>query len=304
MGRSDAIARRELLKTGLFAAGAGLLPAASLPGPARADEKEPAAGAARMPGEVIRLGFPELPPTLRAMNDPKASGPTSISVRLPDNYAKDRSFPLLVFLHGGQGSTGSEVDLPMAIAGKNDYVVATFPLFRKAKDPEESWGGIGIDFAEYPTVSHAYQVFLDRIGKAVPNLDPQTSVLGGYSNGANTLAVLLSALDPTTLKSFKRFFFIDAGIDWTGYARNKSLGEHDILFVVGGGTTTPEWWRPHLLSRVAYYKEVAQRYGASRWKFIVVDGADHADPAKYFPYVQRWAAGKENAGKGSGGPAQ
>ena len=253
------------------------------------------ADSALMPGQVIQLTFPELPPTLRARNAPGASGPTSISVRLPDNYSKDRSFPLFVFLHGGQGSTGSEVDLPLSIVGKNDYVLATFPLFKKEIDPEEQWGGVGIDFLDYPALSGAYKAFLDRIREKIPNLDARTSVLGGYSNGANALALLLSALDPTTLKSFQRYFFIDAGLDWTGYARYKSLGNHDILFVVGGGTATPEWWRPALLSRVAYYKEVAQRYGASRWKFLVVDGADHADPARYFPYVKRWATGNSNA---------
>jgi hypothetical protein len=258
------------------------------------------ADTALTPGKVIRLAFPELPPTLRAVNAPGTKEPTAISVRLPDNYSKDRPFPLFVFLHGGQGSTGSEVDLPMAIVGKDDYVVATFPLFKKEIDREEQWGGVGIDLRDYPAISGAFKAFLDRIRETVPNLDGKTSVLGGYSNGANTLALLLSALDPTTLTSFRRFYFIDAGIDWTAYPRYKTLGSHDILFVVGGGTATPEWWRRYLLSRVAYYKEVAQRYGASRWKFVIVDGADHGDPTKYFPYVQRWAAGKDAAGKGSG----
>src|SRR5205085_11729548 len=96
----------------------------------------------------------------------------------------------------------------------------------------------------------------------IPNLDPKTSVLGGYSNGGNALAVLLSALDPTTLKHFKRFFFIDSGVDWTGYQRYKTLGEYDLLFVVGrGGEDGTAWFRLPMLSRGEYYKEVAKRYG-------------------------------------------
>jgi hypothetical protein len=196
-----------------------------------------------------------------------------------------------VFLHGGQGSIGSEVDLPMGIVGKNDYVLATFPLFKKEINPEEQWGGVGIDFLDYPTISRAFQAFVDRIRDTIPNLDAQTSVMGGYSNGANVLALLLSALDPPTLKSFKRFFFIDAGLDWTGYPRYKSLGDCDILFVVGGGTATPEWWRKYLLSRVDYYKEIAQRYHVSKWKFIVLDGLGHDDPSKFFPVVKDWVTG-------------
>jgi hypothetical protein len=290
MDRTPTTGRRRFLKATAVAA-VGLCPPLQDLGAAA---PLALANTALTPGQEIQLAFPKLPRTLRAVNAPEASGPTSITVRLPDNYSKDRAFPLFVFLHGGQGSLGSEVGLPMDIVGKNDYVLATFPLFKKEINPAEQWGGIGIDFLDLPTLSDAYKTVLDRIRKTIPNLDAQTSVLGGFSNGANALSVLLSALDPTMLKSFRRFFFIDGGVDWTGYARYKSLGDHDILFVVGGGAAEPEWWRPSMLSRVAYFKEVAQRYGASRWQFIVVDGASHGDLPLYFPHVKRWAAGKDN----------
>jgi hypothetical protein len=41
----------------------------------------------------------------------------------------------------------------------------------------------------------------------------------------------------------------------------------------------------------------------SWWKFLGVEGAGHDDPAKYFPYVKRWAAGEDNAGRASGDDA-
>lgn len=127
-------------------------------------------------------------------------------------------------------------------------------------------------------------------------MDPKTSILGGYSNGGNTLAVLLSALEPTTLKHFKRFFFIDSGVDWTGYQRYKTLGEYDILFVAGrGGEDGEAWFRPPMLSRIDYYKEVAKRYGVKRWQVVMVDGASHGDLDKFFPHVRKWATGKDAA---------
>jgi hypothetical protein len=268
--------------------------AASLCAPERKVRAAPAAEATLTPGQVLHLTFPDLPKTLRAVNDPAMTGPTSISVRVPDNYTKDRHFPLCVFLHGGQGSTGSEVNLPMEIVGKDDYLLATFPLFKKEINRDEQWGGVGIDWLDYPTLSGAYKAFMDRIRETVPNLDPGRSVLGGYSNGAHALGVLLSALDPTTLKSFRRFFFIDGGTDWTGYARYKSLGDHDILFVTGAGVAaSPEWYRPAMLSRVAYFKEIAQRFNVSRWQFVTAEGATHGDLALFFPHVKRWAAGKD-----------
>src|SRR5437016_5670354 len=105
MDRTPTAGRRRFLKATAVAAVGLCPPLRDLGGaapPALADT-------ALTPGQVIRFTFPELPRTLRAMNTPGASGPTSISVRLPDNYSKDRAFPLFVFLHGGQGSIGSEV---------------------------------------------------------------------------------------------------------------------------------------------------------------------------------------------------
>ena len=81
-------------------------------------------------------------------------------------------------------------------------------------------------------------------------------------------------------------------MEWTSYAKYKTLGDHDILYVVGGGTSAPEWWRKYLLSRVAYFKEVAEQLHMTRWKFTVVAGLSHEDDTKYFPYVRDWAAGK------------
>jgi hypothetical protein len=278
--------RRRLLRASAAAVGLSAVLQEPIAPPALAEE-------APKPGEIIKLTFPDLPRTLRAANSPDLPAAPTISVRLPDNYTKDKAFPLFVFLHGGQGSTGSEVDLPMQVVGKNDYVVATFPLFKKEINRDEQWGGVGIDFLDLSTLAGAYKAFLARINEAVPNLDPKTSVLGGYSNGGNALAMLLSVLDPTTLKHFSRFFFIDSGVDWTGYQRYKSLGEYDILFVVGkGGEDGDAWYRPPMLSRINYYSEVAKRYGVKRWQFVTVDGASHGDLDKFFPEVAKWASRK------------
>src|SRR5262245_14631264 len=67
------------------------------------------------PGKVITLTFPGLPPTLFALKNPTVSGPTTISIRLPDDYSRERSFPLFVYLHGGWGNKGSEIETPIAI---------------------------------------------------------------------------------------------------------------------------------------------------------------------------------------------
>src|SRR4051812_11602641 len=106
MDRTPTAGRRRFL-TATATAAVGFCPALSKvvgAAPSRLPDD------ALTPGQVIRFTFPELPRTLRAMNAPGAAEPTAISVRLPDNYSKDRAFPLFVFLHGGQGALGSEVE--------------------------------------------------------------------------------------------------------------------------------------------------------------------------------------------------
>ena len=58
------------------------------------------------PGAVIRLAFPDLPPTFFAQRH-DLDTETAVLVRLPANYSPERSFPLFVYLDGSYGGNGS-----------------------------------------------------------------------------------------------------------------------------------------------------------------------------------------------------
>lgn len=242
------------------------------------------------PGQVLRLEFPELPPTYQAMHAPSAE-PTAISVRLPDDYEPGRAFPLFVFLECGYGGSGGNLGVPLRVAGPKGYVAANFPLFRKALEDPGDASGISIGFDDFETIRNAHTAFLERLRATIPNLDPTRSVLGGHSNGAKTIAILLSALDEDTLASFRGFFLIDGGFEWTSYGRTKRLENHHILYLVGGGAADPPWWREHVVARVKYFRLCAERYGMTRWSFRIMEGRGHEFPPAYHPILREWLAG-------------
>jgi predicted esterase len=240
------------------------------------------------PGKVVLFSFPGLPPTLYSTNQPNKVA-ADVAVRLPDDYSREKSFPLLVYLQGGDGGDGKDLSHPLSIVGKTGWIVASFPLFKAARNNEEPWGGIRVGFEDHRVMSEAYRAILERLRQAIPNIDREKSLLGGYSNGGHAVAMLLSTLDENVLKSFGGFFILDSGIDWTSYAKTKVLKNHHILFVAGAGRpANDEWWRESMVSRIQYFAEVARQEGMSKWTFVVLKDAGHDGCEKYFPAVRQW----------------
>lgn len=230
------------------------------------------------PGQTKRFNFPDLP---RAYDAPAAC-----TVRVPDDYTKDRKFPLLVYLEGGRGD-GSNVAVPRAIAGDRGAIVASFPLFRREHNPKDAWSGIRVGFDDYPIMLKAYQAMLDRLRKEIPNIDPKHSVMGGNSNGAYTIGVLLSMLDANTLDSFRGFFFIDGGFNWDSYYRTQRLKDHHLLFLVAeGDKSDPD--RKYVLTWTETLKRFAQKHGMAKWQFSVMPGLDHGIHRQHYPVLRAW----------------
>ncbi len=248
---------------------------------------QPSAPALR-PAQVIRLALPELPPTLFAMVRGNTVPEPAVSLRLPDNYTPEGSFPLLAYLGPGDGGVGADISAPIDIVGKSDYIVAAFPLFRRSYDPDVKWDfGAGAD--DWPVMGPAYAAIMQRLRATVPNIDASRSILGGYSNGAQAIAALLSVLDETIVSSFAGFFLVDSGFDWSGYKRIGVLGKHHILYLVGEGDDDREWWRDDLVNRIRYFEKCAKFMGVTRWRFEIMPGVGHRFPDEYDAIIRAWA---------------
>lgn len=237
------------------------------------------------PGRTLRLTFPELPKTYAAMGRP-GNPPTVCTVRLPDNYSKDKKFPLFVYLEGGRGN-GTNLAVPRAIAGDRDTIVASFPLFRREHDENDAWNGLRVAFDDYPVISKAYKAMLDRLRKEIPNIDSARSVMGGNSNGGHTIAILLSMLDQNTLDSFRGFFLIDGGFEWNSYHRTQRLKNTHLLFLVAEGDKADPY-RKLPLVWAETMRLLAKDQGMKNWRFEVMSGLSHGLHREHYPVLKTW----------------
>src|SRR6185436_2661225 len=140
------------------------------------------------PNAIISFEFPDLSETLAT----KLLGekePARLTAELPDNYAPGAKFPLCVFLGGGHGGRGKLHPIQRAIAGKQDFISVALPLFKRTYDGSE---GALVSMDDLDAISQAYRVMLQKLLDAVPNVTPERSAFGVFSNGAHTTAVLLA----------------------------------------------------------------------------------------------------------------
>jgi predicted peptidase len=227
------------------------------------------------PGSTFTITFPEIPPTfydLYAQKDVKAQ----MTVFLPRNYEPSRKHPLLVFLNGGDGGTGSNPGVARALTEEKDFVCVSMPLF-KASDPKAARGYVMQDpDAKYMWLF--FQTMLARLEALVPNLDPAHKVLGGFSNGAHATAGLIDESDGEIARRFSAFLFVEGG----GRLRHYDLLKGKPFLMVSSNAKS----RP----RAQQICDAAKAAGA-RATFVCEDVGKHDFPVSAYPAVREWLRG-------------
>ncbi len=166
-----------------------------------------------VPGKVTDICFSNeaLPPTLFSMFNETPATPC-LSVRLPEDYDTTKTYPLLVYVPGLHGGPKGNIENAQTIGGTKGWIVASLPLFKKSIDRNELSGGILVSMEDYPVISEAYEIMLGRLFERIPNIDKEKSGMVGFSNGALTIAVLVSNHDQFILTHFKNFCLVDHGM--------------------------------------------------------------------------------------------
>jgi predicted esterase len=154
-----------------------------------------------------QLEFPDLSDTLATMGSGQRQ-PARLTVRMPLNYSPAGTFPLFVFLNGGDGGRGDTLPLDQKTVGSNDFICVNLPLFKRALDKDR---GALITVDDFETVSRAYHAMLQKLLDIVPNVTTERSAFGGFSNGAHAIALLLAGHDEFILGHFRAFYFVDGG---------------------------------------------------------------------------------------------
>jgi hypothetical protein len=82
-----------------------------------------------VPGGTITIPFPDMPPSFNAQVQKQNAKP-QITVFIPSNYQRDRKYPLLIFLNGGDGGNGVNLGVARALCGGKDFICVGVPLFK------------------------------------------------------------------------------------------------------------------------------------------------------------------------------
>ncbi|PYK01798.1 MAG: hypothetical protein DME23_03290 [Verrucomicrobia bacterium] len=241
------------------------------------------------PDATFRLEFLDLPDTLETL----ATGvrrPARLTVTLPVNYSREGKFPVFVFLDGGDGGRGDGLAIPGRKVVPRDFICVSLPLFKRAYNKNE--GGL-ISMEDFPRISRAYRVMLQKLLDAVPNTTPERSTLGGFSNGAHTVAVLLAGQDEFILSHFRAFCFVDGGFGpLAANVLHKTAVKNCRFLLLRGDQPEGMPEREHN-THLARALECEAREHHLDFTSIIMRGHGHELPPEYLALLGQWVRGEK-----------
>lgn len=244
------------------------------------------------PNAVLRFDFPELTPTLMSMlsNQP---APATMTVQLPENYSRTNELGLVVFLAGGAGGRGTSVEPARGIAGPRDYVCVSLPLFKSTLDKQEKFGGAMVAMDDFPVISQAYRVMLGKLFETVPNIKPERSAIGGFSNGGHTTGVLLAGKDGFILEHFRSFYFIDGGFGpLAANTMQRNAMKKCRCLLLCGDKPDGNAIRSAQLQLMRALGLMGKAAGVEATT-VIMHGIEHKFPDAYRPVIGRWLRGEK-----------
>ena len=180
-------------------------------------ESKPAATPAEdvKPGATLTLDFPDLSPD-------RHDKPAQCQVSIPKGYDPAKKLPLVVWLGGGDG--GNTANLGFLPEG--EFVAAGLPYPKGASNPAQS-NMVG----QFEKIWAYHKRMIEEITKRVPNIDPASSIVGGFSNGGHTIDGVLRL------------------------GKKDGLADHFSVFILadgGGSASTGKGSYPSLKGKFAY----------------------------------------------------
>ena len=164
-----------------------------------------------IPGVPIEFEVPGAPSTLAKLIRNKPDESVRMTIKVPSDYDPSRTYPVAVFLNGGDGGFGGELNMADPFLGGGDYVLVNIPLFKDniegATDDEQ----LLVTPRDAPYALPAFKLMLNQIRLYIPHIDESRSVLAGFSNGAFMTAVVIWSGDADLLSRFSTFVLIEGG---------------------------------------------------------------------------------------------
>ncbi len=125
-----------------------------------------------VPGEVLTLEFPNLPPML---NDQVSQ----CEVSIPEDYSPDKPVPFFLWLSSQRGS--SHISRAEGMVDFSKFVVATLPF------PEGNRPLLAVKDKTIDSFWDYLRPMLEAIQEVVPNISDEVRVAAGSANGAHVI---------------------------------------------------------------------------------------------------------------------
>jgi hypothetical protein len=242
------------------------------------------------PNAILRFDFPDLPDTLATMSSGQRQR-ARLTAQLPANYSRDGKCPFFVFLNGGDGGRGDSLPLDRRTVGSNDFICVNLPLFKHTND------GALISMDDFSTLSRCYRVMLQRLFDEVPNVTPERSTLGGFSNGAHAVGVLLAGQDEFVLSHFRAFYFAEGGFGPLASNALRKTAMKPCRFLLLRGdkadddTAESKAEREHNTHLAQALELEAQEHHLD-FTSVVMRGHGHELPSEYNTLLGQWVRGE------------
>lgn len=216
--------------------------------------------------------FDDFPTTL-------ANTKSDIWIYIPTDYDPTKKHPLFLWLGEAKGHHQDRRNL---VDGKK-FICVSFPLYRKTGPVAEGVSAetvkrIHLSEDDWELIWPIYKKMIAKVEELVPNIDPNIRFVGGFSNGAHCMAILLNNTSGEFHNYFNAYFFVEGGFPYRLKDDKKYSKKNCMLFLYG---------EQSMKSNMSIMAKQAAKFGVDTEE-IEMKGIGHAFPADYMPKVTEW----------------